>query len=88
LPAGNITFDALEGPLSTTATINKGVYSTSRAAIGNNEVTIETESLRYGYPAGYVKIPEKYNNPVASGLKAEIKQGVNENVNFELKSTP
>jgi hypothetical protein len=85
LPAGNIVFDSTESRLSTTATINQGVYATSRAAIGNNEVSIETESLRYGFPAGYVKIPERYTNPMTSGLTADVKTGENKNINFELK---
>jgi hypothetical protein len=88
LPAGNITFDAVEGPLSTTTMITKGVYSTSRAALGKNEVSIETESLKIGFPAGYVKIPAKYTDTATSGLTAEIKPGANEAVNFELKSAP
>jgi hypothetical protein len=84
LPAGNITFESTEGPLSATAAIDKGVYSTSRAALGANEVSIETESMRIGFPAGYVKIPPKYADTATSGLTAEVKPGRNENANFDL----
>jgi hypothetical protein len=86
LKAGTITFDSTEKQLSTSVPIGTdGRYATNRMPIGANIVTIETEMLKHGSPHLYVKIPAKYANPVSSGLAVEIKQGVNENVNFELK---
>lgn len=86
LPAGTITFKAAEGYIATTVSINEGGrYSTTRAPIGANGVSIDTESLRFGYPAGYVPIPAKYADPSTSGFKVDVKAGENENVNFELK---
>jgi len=85
LPAGTITFMSKESHLASPASIDKGRYSTNRAPIGSNLVSIETESLQYGYAAGYVPIPAKYADTATSGLTAEIKSGDNANVDFNLE---
>jgi hypothetical protein len=86
LPAGKIVFSSTEGPNATPVSIRAGgAYSTDRAPIGNNVVTIDTASIQYGNPASYVAIPEKYNDPEKSGLSADIQPGENENVNFSLE---
>ena len=86
LQGGSITFQSAEQPTGTTVMIQAGGrYSTDRAPLGKNLVTIETESLQYGNAAAYVKIPAKYNDPTKSGLTADVKLGENENVDFTLE---
>lgn len=86
LPAGNLTFKLKDSPLATQVGIKaEGRYVTDRVPIGRNMVSIETESLQYGSPSLYTAIPAKYTEYVTSGLEVDIKPGVNENVNFELK---
>lgn len=86
LPAGKMTFNSTTSPLATSISIKKeGRYQTDRVPIGNNLVSIETESLQFGSPHLYVKIPAKYADPGLSGLTVDVKPGANENVNFELQ---
>jgi hypothetical protein len=86
LPAGNLTFKLKDSPLATQVSIKaEGRYLTDRVPIGPNMVSVETESLQYGSPSLYTAIPAKYTEYATSGLEVEIKPGVNENVNFDLK---
>jgi len=86
LKAGTISFDSTESGIGTAISIREeGRYSTNRVPLGPNIVTIETESLQFGSPHLYVRIPAKYADPSQSGLKVDIKPGANENVNFDLK---
>ena len=81
-----MTFNSTTSPLATTISIKQeGRYQTDRVPIGNNLVSIETESLQFGSPHLYVKIPAKYADPGQSGLSVDVKAGANENVNFELQ---
>jgi hypothetical protein len=86
LPAGNLTFKLKGSPLATQVGIKaEGRYVTDRVPIGTNMVSVETESLQYGSPSLYTAIPVKYTEYATSGLEVDIKPGVNENVNFDLK---
>lgn len=86
LKAGNISFDSTKSGMSSSVSIGEdGRYGTNRVPIGPNVVTIETDSLRYGSPHLYVKIPGKFADPSKSGFTIDVKAGINENVNFELK---
>ena len=86
LKAGTIRFDSKGSPIGTSTSISKdGRYGTNRIPLGENIVTIETESLQYGSPHLYVKIPDKYADPSRSGLSVNVQPGENENINFELK---
>lgn len=86
LPAGNLTFKAKDSPLAAQISIKaEGKYSTDRVPLGVNLVSVETESLQSGSPGLYTPIPAKYAEYMTSGLEVEVKPGVNENVNFDLK---
>lgn len=86
LPAANLTFKPKDSPLAGQASIKAdGRYSSGSIPIGKNMVGIATESIQFGSPALYVKIPAKYEDYATSGLEVDIKPGVNENVNFDLK---
>lgn len=86
LPAGTVTFKSANSPLSTPASISQGgVYSTDRAPLGKNTVSIDTSSIQYGNPAAYVRIPAKYNDPSTSGFTVDVHPGNNDDVNFALE---
>lgn len=85
LPAGVMTFDSTEGRIGTSISIVQGRYATDRVPLGPNTVTVETESLMFGSPGLYTKIPAKYADPTQSGFTVDVKPGENANVNFELK---
>jgi hypothetical protein len=86
LPGGSITFSSPTTGTGTTMMIGGGGYVTNRVPIGQNIVTVETESLQFGNAKDYVRIPAEYSDPSKSGLEVDIKAGVNENVDFALKS--
>jgi hypothetical protein len=85
LKAGMIVFHSTERSDTTPVPIYGGKYSTDRVPLGKNTVTIDTSQIKYGAPASYVPIPEKYNDTSKSGLTADIKPGANENVDFKLE---
>jgi hypothetical protein len=86
LPAGTIGFMSAEGPVATAVAIREdGTYSTNRAPIGKNVVTIDTNSIQVGNPPKYVPIPERYRNAETSGLTVELQAGKNENIDFALQ---
>jgi hypothetical protein len=84
LPGGTIYFESAEGTGTSMIIGADGKYSTDRAPIGANRVTVETQSLQYGNTAAYVKIPTKYGDAMTSGLTAEVKAGDNADINFSL----
>lgn len=86
LPGGVLNFQSTQRPVGAMIMIKAGgVYSTDRAPLGENVVTVETASLQFGNAAAFVRIPLKYSDPKASGLVVDVKPGLNENVNFALK---
>jgi len=86
LPAGTVTFKSANSPLSTPASISEGgVYSTDRAPLGKNIVSVDTSSIQYGNPAAYVPIPPKYSFPSTSGFTVDVQPGNNDDVNFALE---
>jgi hypothetical protein len=86
LPAGTLTFKSKTSPIAAQVAIRaEGKYSTDRVPLGMNQVSVETESLQTGSPSFYTPIPAKYTEYTTSGFEVEIKPGVNENVNFDLK---
>ena len=85
IPAGTIGFESVEGYEKTSVSIKDGKYSTPRAPLGSCLVRVETYAVQFVSPASYVPIPERYSDFKDSGLTVEIKPGVNENVNFDLK---
>jgi hypothetical protein len=85
LPAGTIGLESANGAVTTAIPIAAGgTFSSDRAPIGKNLVTVDTASIHFGNPAAYVPIPEKYINSRTSGLSVDIKPGANENVEFKL----
>jgi hypothetical protein len=85
LPGGTIYFESAGGIGTSMIIGDGGKYSTDRAPIGMNRVTIETQSLQYGNTAAYVKIPTKYGDAMTSGLTADVKAGDNVDMNFSLE---
>lgn len=86
LPAGTLTFKSKNSPKATQISIKAdGKYSTDRVPLGVNLVGVETESLRSGSPRLYTPIPAKYTEYMTSGFEVDVKAGVNENVNFDMK---
>ncbi len=85
LPAGTISFGSSTDSTGSTVPIRDGKYASGRVPLGSNMVTIDTSSVRYGNPAQFVEIPERYMDPTKSGLSVDVQPGTNENVNFELK---
>jgi hypothetical protein len=86
LPAGTLVFASSDTNLASTVSIKAdGTYSTDRAPIGPNIVTVSTESIKMGNPAAYVAIPNKYSDPIKSGLACDVKPGEKNEVNFDLK---
>ena len=85
IPAGTILFESPEAGTATSAGISDGRYRSDRVPIGKNVVGIDTASVKYGNPAKFVAIPDKYADSGTSGLTIDVKPGTNENVNFELK---
>lgn len=61
-----------------------GSYAFDGAPVGPTRVTVETESLRYANPAGYVPIPARYGRLESSGLAYDVQPNENKDVNFEL----
>lgn len=85
LPAGTIMFKLAEGHLGTPTKIREGGrYTTNRAPIGRNLVSIDTESVKFGNPAKHVPIPEEYWDAATSGLTADVTAGENDDVDFAL----
>lgn len=85
LPAGTISFQAVDRPVATATPIGEGgTYWTDRAPLGKNFVTVDTSSVQVGNPSAYVPIPARYADPKAAGLSADVHPGENANVDFAL----
>lgn len=86
LPAADVTFEAVDVPKATVTMLTpEGTYWTDRVPIGKCRVSISTLPVQVRDASLYVKIPEKYADTATSGLTIDVKEGSNENVNFELK---
>jgi hypothetical protein len=89
LQGGTLRFLSQDGTVNASAMIAEGgKYSTDRASVGKNKVSVDTESLKFGNAAAYVAIPTKYTSPNTSGIEVELKPGENENVDFALTVQP
>jgi hypothetical protein len=83
---GNIAFIAASGGNTASGVLKSdGSYSIDDAPIGQNQVSIDTESIKPYLGPNYVKLPEKYLSPEKSGLTFEVKAGENTDVNFTLE---
>lgn len=65
---------------------NDGSFAFDGAPVGEAQLAVETDSLRYADPAHFVPIPAKYRAIETSGLSFEVQPGDNTNVKVELKS--
>jgi hypothetical protein len=87
LPAGTIVLHSTEHSMATPVPIRAGgTFSTDRAPIGKNLVTVDTRSIKFGNPSSYVPIPDKYIEPETSTLTVDVSPGDNSNVEFALKN--
>jgi len=84
---GVVTFTSAKDPTQTASCIlqGDGTYSVADAPIGEDQVTVDTKAILGGAPDRYVEIPVKYLSTDSSGLKSTIKEGPNENVDFNLE---
>lgn len=86
LPAGTIVLHSAERSMATPILIRAGgAFSTDRAPIGKNLVTVDTRSIKFGNPPSYVPIPDKYSEVETSKLTVDVKPGSNEGINFALE---
>jgi hypothetical protein len=86
LPAGTVGLESASGPVSTAIPIGPGgTFSSDRAPLGKNFITVDTSSIHFGNPSAFVPIPEKYNNSRTSGLTVDVKPGANENIDLKLE---
>lgn len=88
LPGGCITLTSAADPqLRVSAMLQPGgKFQVADAPKGAVQVTVETETLRFGAPAElYVKIPARYDRVATSGLTATI-DPAGPPLLFELKS--
>ncbi len=75
LPGGSITFVSAENAefRVTTMIRHDGSFRVADAPKGLVNITVETESLRFGAPAeDYVQIPTRYADPATSDLVEQI----------------
>jgi hypothetical protein len=84
LPSGDVTFESTAAQKATSTKITQGKYTTDRVPLGECRVAISTMSVQFLDPPSYVAIPAKYGDSATSGLAIDVKEGANENVNFEL----
>jgi hypothetical protein len=61
-----------------------GTFSVGDAPLGENKVTIDTESTKPELGARYVQIPTKYSASPTTGLTFDVKLGEN-TADFDLK---
>ena len=61
-----------------------GRYSTSSVPVGEVLATIDTLSIQFGNAAAHISIPERSCDAQTSNLKANVKPGKNETVDFSL----
>ncbi|QDV74342.1 hypothetical protein K2D_25470 [Planctomycetes bacterium K2D] len=85
LPAGTIGFKTADGMTSSSAKIKDGQFSTDRAPLGEVLITVSTKSVAVGNPSAYVAIPERYEDPTTSELKATITAEGATDLNFALE---
>lgn len=74
LPGGSISFVSKENArMRVTGLLRSdGTYSISDVPLGAVNVTVDTECVRLGNAANYVRIPPRYTNLKTSGLQTTV----------------
>jgi hypothetical protein len=90
LKGGSITFVSVADPnyRMTCMIKSDGSFKVSNAPSGDVLASVETETMKFSNPDGYVRIPQKYAKTNTSGLKATITKDdpQGQKLTFELKS--
>ena len=86
VPGGRIRFVSVADPTNSAAKLlsEEGTYIIADAPLGENRVSIDTESMASNLGPRYMKLPEKYLNLETSGLKFNVQAGDNKEVDFKL----
>ncbi len=94
LPNAKVVFEAPDRPMAVATTDDSGQYDVTTGsqrgmAAGSYRVAISAYTTRAGgteSPLPILSTPKRYNSAQTSGLTAEIKDGRNEDVNFQLET--
>ncbi len=94
LTNAKVVFEAADRPMAVATTDDSGRYDVTTGsqrgmAAGSYKVAISAYVTRGGgteSPIPILSTPKRYNSAQTSGLTAEIKDGRNEDVNFQLET--
>ena len=94
VPNAKVVFEAPDRPMAVATTDEEGRYdvmtgSQRGMAAGSYKVAISAYVTKDGgteSPVPILSTPKRYNSAQTSGLTAEVKDGRNQNVDFQLES--